>query len=208
MKKQLILITSPPACGKTRLARKLAETFYGSVYLDKDSVIPLSRQIFTVARKPYNRSSQFFNKEIRDYEYKAILAIAAEAIRYNDRVILNAPFTKEIRDAKYISELRDRFERRGAELIVVWIKSDRDACYRNMKRRNSDRDKWKLKNWSKYIEGVNFDTPTSIGDNLYVYDGRDKDKSAEEFDGLLKRLSLDSGGDALEGSTVEKNRFE
>ena len=93
MNKKLIIVASPPACGKTRLSKKIATEFYGCVYLDKDSLIPLSKRIFTVAKKPYNRSSEFFKREIRDYEYEAILNIATEALKYNDTVILNAPFS-------------------------------------------------------------------------------------------------------------------
>ena len=45
MEKKFILITSPPACGKTRLAKRLAQELNNVVYLDKDSLIPLSKQI-------------------------------------------------------------------------------------------------------------------------------------------------------------------
>ena len=64
MAKHFILITSPPACGKTRLAKRLASQLSNAVYLDKDSLIPLSKQIFKVAHKPYNRSSEFFKKNM------------------------------------------------------------------------------------------------------------------------------------------------
>lgn len=188
MKKQLILIASPPACGKTRLSRRVATELYGAVYLDKDSLIPLSKRIFKVAKKSYNRSSAFFKKEIRDYEYEAILSVAFEAIKYNDRVILNAPFTTEIRDENYITSLKKRFETVGAELVVVWILSDRDACYRNMKHRNSDRDKWKLEHWDEYIEGVNFDSPEFSDFQPFVYDVREPSKTERSFEKLIDYL--------------------
>ena len=59
MKKKLILVTSPPACGKTYVAMKLAAELNHVVYLDKDALIILSRQIFEVANQPYDRSSEF-----------------------------------------------------------------------------------------------------------------------------------------------------
>ena len=37
MKKKLILVTSPPACGKTYISKKLAEELAHVVYLDKDT---------------------------------------------------------------------------------------------------------------------------------------------------------------------------
>ena len=64
--KRLILVTSPPACGKTYISKKLAENLRHVVYLDKDTLIPLSKVIFQVAGEPYNRSSEFFYQYIRD----------------------------------------------------------------------------------------------------------------------------------------------
>ena len=48
--KKMILVTSPPACGKTFVTKKLAKAMPNCVYLDKDSLIVLSKQIFVVAK--------------------------------------------------------------------------------------------------------------------------------------------------------------
>ena len=99
MEKKLILVTSPPACGKTYVAKALAKNLKHVVYLDKDTLIVLSKQIFKVAGQPYDRSSAFFQQNIRDYEYDCVLALAMEALDYDDIVLINAPFTQEVRDA-------------------------------------------------------------------------------------------------------------
>ena len=39
MKKKLILVTSPPACGKTFISKELAKRLKHVVYLDKDTLI-------------------------------------------------------------------------------------------------------------------------------------------------------------------------
>ena len=57
MTKKLILVTSPPACGKTYISKELAKRLKHIVYLDKDTLITLSKQIFVVAGQEYNRSS-------------------------------------------------------------------------------------------------------------------------------------------------------
>ena len=79
----MIFVTSPPACGKTKLSKKLATEIKHIVYLDKDTLIPLSKQIFKVAGEEYNRSSEFFEREIRDYEYDVIICY-----RYNRYILL------------------------------------------------------------------------------------------------------------------------
>ena len=45
MVKKLILVTSPPACGKTFISKALAKSLPHVVYLDKDTLIPLSKRI-------------------------------------------------------------------------------------------------------------------------------------------------------------------
>ena len=108
--KKMILVTSPPGCGKTRLSKRLATALSHVVYLDKDTLIPLSKQIFAVAGQPYNRSSDFFEANIRDYEYEVILALGFEALNYDDTVLINAPFSREVRDAAYMRALRDKLD--------------------------------------------------------------------------------------------------
>ena len=104
--KKLILVTSPPACGKTYISKELSKRLKHIVYLDKDSLIPLSKQIFLAAGEEYNRSSPFFEKYIRDYEYETVVGMALEALDYDDKVLINAPFTREIRDKAYIESLK------------------------------------------------------------------------------------------------------
>ena len=62
--KSLILVTSPPACGKTYVSKAIAKKLDHVVYLDKDTLIVLSKQIFKVANQEYNRSSDFFEENI------------------------------------------------------------------------------------------------------------------------------------------------
>ena len=161
--KELILVTSPPACGKTYISKELAKNLKNVVYLDKDTLIVLSKQIFVVANQEYNRSSDFFEKYIRDYEYYAVLDLAFEALDYANIVLINAPFTREIRDQKYIDDLKARLAEKGAVLKVIWVETDPEVCHQRMIDRGSDRDTWKLEHWDEYIAGVNFEIPETIG---------------------------------------------
>ena len=174
--KKLILVTSPPACGKTFVTKKLAKAIPNCVYLDKDSLIVLSKQIFVVANQEYNRSSDFFEAEIRDYEYDCIMEIAMEALEYNDTVFINAPYTREVRTPGYMENLRRQLlEKKGAELIVVWVQCDVEVCRQRMIPRNSDRDTWKLENWDEYVKKLDFSVPTGIK-NIFLFDNSSDDK--------------------------------
>ncbi|MDD6301963.1 MAG: AAA family ATPase [Bacillales bacterium] len=182
-RKKLILVSSPPACGKTYISKKLAENLKHVVYLDKDTLITLSKQIFLVANQEYNRSSEFFEKYIRNEEYDCILDLAFEAIRYEDLVLINAPFTKEVRSASFIKHLEDRCLEHDAELVVVWVNTSVEVCKQRMIMRNSDRDIWKIANWDQYIASRDFSVPTVIN-NLLIFNNNND----EEFNESMVRI--------------------
>lgn len=189
--KRMIFVTSPPACGKTKLSKKLATELRHIVYLDKDTLIPLSKQIFAVAGQPYNRSSDFFEKEIRDYEYDVVMDLAFEALKYEDLVMVNAPFTREIRDDEYIASLRAKLKEYDAKLSVIWIVTDPEVCHQRMIDRASDRDTWKLEHWDEYLSSVNFTIPENLRDpgdeySLLLYHNSTDEMAAEDFAKLLK----------------------
>lgn len=185
--KKLILVSSPPACGKTYISKQLAKALSHVAYIDKDTLIPLSKQIFVVAGEQYNRSSDFFTKNIRDFEYETLIALALEALDYDDIVLINAPFTKEIRDLNYINSLKEKLKEKNAYLVVVWVETSVEVCKQRMTARNSDRDIWKLAHWDEYIATCNFDIPVALDDpnvrdDLLIF----KNSSDEEFTASLK----------------------
>lgn len=189
MNKKLILVTSPPACGKTYISKQLAKRLKHVVYLDKDTLITLSKQIFVVAGEPYNRSSDFFEENIRNYEYDCIVDLALEALEYNDIALINAPFTREIRDMEYIDKLKEKLKEKSATLVVIWVETSPEIVRQRMITRNSDRDTWKLENWDEYIGSCNFDIPqnlddSNIKDDLLIF----KNNNDEEFEDSMKDI--------------------
>lgn len=189
-KKNLILITSPPACGKTTLAKKLAKELHETVYLDKDTLIPLSKKIFEIAEEEYNRSSEFFEKHVRDLEYNVILDLAFEAIEFDSNVIINAPFSREIRNKQYIESLKNRLKGYGAKLRVIWIECSEETAHERMLKRNSDRDTWKLQHWEEYIKTENFNLPDVEG--LLIYKNDTEEEERKSFKELIENLKINT----------------
>ena len=174
MVKKLILVTSPPACGKTFISKALAERLQHVVYLDKDTLIALSRQIFKVAGQPY--------------EYECVVDLALEALNYDDIVLINAPFTREIRDMDYINRLKAKLAEKNATLVVVWVETSPEVVHQRMIARNSDRDTWKLAHWDEYIAGCNFSVPENLDDpavkdDLITF----QNNNDEEFEASMKK---------------------
>ena len=187
--KKLILVTSPPSSGKTYVSKKLAKVLKHVVYLDKDTLIPLSKQIFVAAGEEYNRSSPFFEQFIRDFEYETVVDLALEALEYDDIVLINAPFKEEIRNENYIQNLKNRLKEKYASLVVIWIETTMEVCKQRMIARNSDRDTWKIANWDEYIAGENFDIPSALDDpkvidDLLIF----KNSSDEEYNKSMREI--------------------
>ena len=115
-----------------------------------------------------------------------ILDFGAQAIEYGSNVIINAPFSREIRDKKYMDGLRDRFLALGAEVCVIWVSCSVETTHKRMQERNSSRDTWKLAHWDEYVKMENFDPPEING--LLIYRNDTQEQADADLEKLLKRL--------------------
>ncbi len=188
--KKLLLVTSPPACGKTFVSKELSKKLKNIVYLDKDTLIPLSHQIFRVANEEENRSSPFFEKWVRNPEYEVVENFAIEALEYADLVLINAPFTREIRNKEWVDKMMKQTKEKGAKLYVIWVNTDIEVCRQRMIERNSPRDTWKLANWQAYISQRDFSVPKLFTEpdcngELLIFNN----SSMEEFEQSLEEIS-------------------
>ena len=189
MKKQLLLVTSPPACGKTFISKMLATNLDHVVYLDKDTLIPLSNVAYRVAGEEINRSSQFFEDNIRNVEYEVVLNLAFEALQYEDLVLINAPFTREIRDTEYMISLKNKLREYDAGLTVIWVQTNLEVCKQRMIDRNSERDTWKIEHWDEYIKTRDYSIPDNLKDpNVIDQFLIFKNSSDEEYEESMKEI--------------------
>ncbi len=166
--KKLILVAGPPACGKTFVAELIAKNISHCVYLDKDDLGSLLMQACILNKQSLDYDGLFYQNNLRSVEYDTILSIALSALRFNDTVILNAPFLKEARDLDYMQNLKEKVNLLGAELMLIWVIAPESIMYERMKKRNSPRDKLKLKNWSEYIKFLNLNPPVALLNNKSV----------------------------------------
>ncbi len=179
MKKKLIFVASPPACGKTYVSKLIAKSLGHVVYLDKDDLCDLLRTAFAVSGNEVDMDGEFYINNLRSAEYSTILNIAFSTLRFEDYVILNAPFGKEVRDADYMKTLKDRANGLDAELLLIWVATPIERCYERMKKRNSDRDTLKLANWEDYVKKINYTPPYELEDReavdrLIIFDNKDE----------------------------------
>lgn len=163
MKKKLIIVSAPPASGKTYISKKLAENLKHVVYLDKDDLVPLSNVAYKLTGEPLKREGEFFEKNLRDVEYQVILNQGLEALEYEDIVLINAPFSREIRNPEWVKMMREKLQKEyNAVLAIIWVTCPIAVVHQRMVARNSPRDVYKLKDWDNYVASQNFSTPTEL----------------------------------------------
>ena len=108
LKKKLILVAAPPASGKTYVCERLAEAMGHAVYLDKDDLSDLLRAAFRASGNEINMDGEFYVNNLRASEYSTLLNIAFSVLRFEDTVIVGAPFGKEVRDTEYMRALKGK----------------------------------------------------------------------------------------------------
>ncbi len=193
MKKQLILVASPPACGKTYVSKMIAKALKHIVYLDKDDLCDIVRAGFAAAGQELDMDGSFYKENIRSAEYSTILNIAFSTLQFEDKVILNAPFGKEVRDTEYMKKLKEKANQNGAELLLIWVTAPVSVCYERMKKRASDRDTLKLENWDEYVKKINYSPPYQLKeagavDRFFVFDSKDDASMRSSLNEVLKML--------------------
>lgn len=193
MRKKLILVASPPACGKTYVSELIAKSIDHIVYLDKDSLCDLIRAAFSASGQPLDMDGDFYLRHLRPAEYSTIVEIAFSALRFADRVILNAPFLKEVRDIAYMKSLKDRANQMDADLLLIWVVAPVSVCYERMKKRNSDRDLLKLENWDDYVRKTNYAPPYELEsseavDRLIIFDTKDSAAVRHSFENTIQHI--------------------
>ena len=193
MKKKLILVAAPPACGKTYVSELLAREIGNAVYLDKDDLAPLLYRAFALCGEEMNMDSDFYRENLRSYEYETIVGIALSSLRFSDTVILNAPFGKEVRDADYMRALKAKAEALGAQLILIWVHVSTDVCYERIKARGLERDRHKLLDWDAYVKAINYRAPTELCDknalhSFFVFDNTNEETAKKALADVLQLL--------------------
>ncbi len=191
MNKKMILVAAPPACGKTYVSELIAKSVEHIVYLDKDDLADLLHASFSVLGKEIDMDGDFYINNLRPAEYSTILNIAFSALRFENLVLINAPFGKEVRDIEYMKQLKHKANKNETQLLVIWVTASKEICYERMKKRNSVRDVHKLNNWEDYVKKVDFMPPYELEENdavdkVIVFDTNDDETLKKSLDETLK----------------------
>ena len=153
---RLILFAGHAGTGKSTLAKKalpliIEKTGEDFFFLDKDTVYgAYSAHVMELTtNNPNDRDSPFYLKNLRDWEYAGLIAIAKENLQLGVNVILVGPFSNEIQSGRIFSaqELGIPSE---SSIQIAWIDLEETEAKSRMEKRADPRDAYKLKHWNEY----------------------------------------------------------
>jgi len=140
---ECLLITGPPASGKSTLATAVA-TRLRAALLDQDVVTGALTAVIGDLVGTHDLDDPRLAAVTRDARYEAVLAVAEHNLRAGVPVVLVAPFTAERRDPAAWRVVRDRLTKAGGEPVLVWLRLPADELVRRLRTRDAARDQAKL----------------------------------------------------------------
>ena len=146
---RVFIICGNPGSGKSTYGQALSKS-RGAVLLDIDfSTERLIRLFLSESgHNPDDRDSAYFKHTFRQPIYDTLFDIARENLPWIDVVIVG-PFTREIRNADWPSELRERL---GCPVEIHYVYCRPDVRRARLIHRGNRRDEMKLRDWNNYLK--------------------------------------------------------
>ncbi|GEM01001.1 AAA domain-containing protein [Halolactibacillus halophilus] len=190
---KVVFFVGVAGTGKTTVAEKTVKHI-PAAFLDRDTIGGRFVEAFLNKEglDPDDRDSGFYKENLRDLEYDTAKDICVENIRVGQNVFMISPFTKELKSNQWMEDLLNKADKTKADVdvkVIVVTLDDIDQQKSRIKGRGTERDSWKLENWTSYENRVNFvpEINWDISDeNILIFDNSGdltdkKVKSVVEF---------------------------
>lgn len=175
------VIAGAPGAGKSTVAAALLDRLDPpAAVLDKDTLFSgfVSALLAAHGRDHGEREGAWYDAHVKRHEYQALTAAARQIRATGCPVLLDAPFTGQIRDpaawAAWVEQLG------GDPVQLVWVRSDAATLRRRIEGRANPRDGGKLATpaaFAAFVARMQPDVPPPVA-HLEI-DNRDGAPSAE-----------------------------
>ena len=162
--RKAFVVCGSPGSGKSRYGKQLSKD-RGAVLLDIDTVTErLVRAGLSLAQQdPDDRDSDAFKKTFRQPIYETLFDIARENLQWNDVVIVG-PFTRELRNPEWPSELSKTLQ---SPVEVHYVYCAPEIRRERLSHRANPRDGAKLRGWEHHVRYYGAEDPPDFS-HVYI----------------------------------------
>lgn len=192
-KAKVVMVAGFPATGKSMVA-KISAGMLNAAYLDKDITGgPLvEAALEMVNHDRHDRDNPPYTTHLKEADYQTLYDSIWANVRYGSEVtVASAPFLSLLNNPEELQRFMKQAQRYRADLIFVWVETSLEFRKAQMERRNAQRDREKLANWSEYARTVSDRPPLPEGISFVINnDDRDAKELFKDLEGIYSSLGM------------------
>lgn len=147
-----LLFIGHPGSGKSSVSKVVAAR-YRAAYIDKDIVGSGFIRLLLEQRGDAGNereNNEFYQNSIFSIEYRTVMAIAAENLRLEVPVVIDAPFSRYLDQKDWLERAKAEAGWPDTETLVVHVTASEARIKQRVIARANPRDEWKLANWDEF----------------------------------------------------------
>lgn len=179
------MVSGPPGAGKSSLAEILSGRLQPTpARLDKDTLFAgLVAELLAAYGRPHGeREGPWYDEHVKRHEYAGMAAASRQIRGGGCPVLLEGPFTSQVRD---LAAWRAWVDQLGGEPVrLIWVHADSATLRARLATRGEARDAGKLADFDTFLTRIRLTEPPAVP-HLAVDNSMGSPPMSEQVTGLL-----------------------